>query len=91
MSKQDLSEKLARLNLGNHELDQNLSIGFKYPFRELFFWAVLNNMPKMALFLWQFEEEQMAKALIAAHCCKQLLIRRENQEELESSLLESSQ
>lgn len=79
---------MAILNLGNHDLDQNLSIRFKYPFRELFFWAVLNNMTEMALFLWQFEEEHMAKALIAAEICRELLNRRENQEELEKSLSE---
>ncbi|XP_057292178.1 transient receptor potential cation channel subfamily M member 3-like isoform X1 [Hydractinia symbiolongicarpus] len=38
---------------------------FEYPFRELFFWAVLNNMQDMAMYLWGFEEDGMAKALIA--------------------------
>ena len=36
------------------------------PFRELFFWAVLNGMHKMAMYLWEFEEEGLIKALIAA-------------------------
>ena len=38
---------------------------FEYPYRELFFWALLNNMHKMACFLWRMEEEGVAKAIIA--------------------------
>ena len=66
----------------------DLSKTFKYPFRELFFWAVLNNMKEMALFLWQFEEEHMAKALIATEVTNALYKRTQNVEELEKSLSE---
>ena len=38
---------------------------FRHPFNELFIWAVLNNMQKMALCFWKHGEEAMAKALIA--------------------------
>eukprot|EP00794_Sanderia_malayensis_P009473 gene9473-10461_t len=38
---------------------------FETPFNELFIWAVLNNMQKMALFLWKSGDEAMAKALVA--------------------------
>ena len=43
---------------------------FAYPFRELFVWAVTNNMIDMALYFWKFEEEGMTKAIIAAHMSK---------------------
>ena len=39
---------------------------FIYPFRELFLWAVCNNMQEMAVFLWSYEEEGMCKAIIGA-------------------------
>ena len=90
MEKQELAEQLSAYHFDKTGIEEQLSVGFKYPFRELFFWAVLNNMRDMALFLWQFEEEHMAKALIAAEICREMLDRRENQEELENSLLESS-
>jgi len=38
---------------------------FQYPFNELFVWAVLNNMQKMALCFWKRGGEAMAKALVA--------------------------
>ena len=45
---------------------------FRDPFWELFMWAVLCNMPKMAEFLWPFGENQMAKALIGSEILKVL-------------------
>ena len=39
---------------------------FDSPFRALFLWALLNNMHDMALYLWRFEDECMAKAIAAA-------------------------
>ena len=47
-------------------------------------------MREMARYLWQFEEEHMAKALIAAEICSEMRSRRENQEEFEKSLSETS-
>ncbi|XP_057301332.1 transient receptor potential cation channel subfamily M member 7-like [Hydractinia symbiolongicarpus] len=38
---------------------------FKHSFSELFLWAILCNMPEMALCLWAHGEEALAKALIA--------------------------
>ncbi|XP_065060312.1 transient receptor potential cation channel subfamily M member 6-like isoform X1 [Rhopilema esculentum] len=38
---------------------------FHHPFNQLFVWAVLNNMQKMALCFWKHGEEPMAKALVA--------------------------
>ena len=49
------------------------SAKFKYPFRELFFWAVINNMMEMAMYFWKFEEEGMKKAIIGAHISKVLM------------------
>ncbi len=37
----------------------------EYPFNELFVWAVLNNMQKMAICFWKQGEESMARALVA--------------------------
>ena len=42
---------------------------FDHPFNELFIWAVLNNMQKMAVCFWKHGEEAMAKSLFA---CKLL-------------------
>ena len=47
-------------------------VTFQYPFRELFFWAVLNNMKDMAIFFWKHGEEHMAKGLIGAHICEKI-------------------
>eukprot|EP00057_Strongylocentrotus_purpuratus_P026830 XP_011681304.1 PREDICTED: transient receptor potential cation channel subfamily M member 3 [Strongylocentrotus purpuratus] len=38
---------------------------FPFPFNELFIWAVLTKRQDMALFLWQQDEEALAKALVA--------------------------
>eukprot|EP00794_Sanderia_malayensis_P009474 gene9474-10463_t len=39
--------------------------GVQSPFNQLFIWAVLNNMQKMALLFWKTGEESLAKALVA--------------------------
>ena len=56
----------------NHTVGDMVPLGIrsKYrecqnPFKELFIWAVLNNMQKMALCFWKRGEEAMAKALVA--------------------------
>ena len=36
-----------------------------HPYLHLFMWAVLNGMHQMALYVWEFGEEGMAKALVA--------------------------
>ncbi|XP_033120583.1 transient receptor potential cation channel subfamily M member 1-like isoform X2 [Anneissia japonica] len=43
---------------------------FSYPFNELLAWAVLMKRHKMALFMWQQDEEAMAKALVASKLYK---------------------
>ena len=70
-----------------------LQCTFKYPFRELFFWALLNNMQDMALFMWEFEEEAMAKAIIGAEIYKSLYENGQNyniQEDLVKSLMDNA-
>ena len=61
---------------------------FKYPYSELFFWAVLNNMREMAFVLWQFEEQPIAKALVAAEIADVLYQGSKSIEELEKTLSE---
>lgn len=39
---------------------------YERPFRELFFWAIVSGMHEMAKYLWEFEDECMAKAIIGA-------------------------
>ena len=66
---------------------------FKYPFRELYFWAVLNNMVDMAQFLWAFEEEAMSKAIIATEMSNALLENAQSsglQEDVVSALARST-
>ena len=67
---------------------------FQYPYRELFFWALLNNMHKMAYFLWRMEEESLAKAIIATEV-NSVLAREADQrdlaEELKKTLRKNSQ
>ncbi|XP_071952061.1 transient receptor potential cation channel subfamily M member 3-like [Antedon mediterranea] len=43
---------------------------FNYPFNELLAWAVLMKRHKMAIFMWQQDEEGMAKALVASKLYK---------------------
>ena len=62
---------------------------FKTPFRQLFIWAVFNNMRDMALMLWEFEDDAICKALIAAEITSGLIrnIRYSDlQDEVEKSL-----
>ena len=46
--------------------------GFKLPYNELLLWAVLSNLHKMALFLWERGDENLAKALVAGKLFKAL-------------------
>lgn len=45
---------------------------FQYPFHELMVWAVLMKRQKMAVFLWQRGEENLAKALVACKLYKSM-------------------
>ncbi|KPP71649.1 hypothetical protein Z043_109419, partial [Scleropages formosus] len=47
---------------------------FRYPFSELLVWAVLMKRQKMSLFLWQYGEEAMAKALVACKLCRAMAV-----------------
>ena len=40
------------------------------PFNALLIWAVLTNMQKMALFMWERDDEKMASALVAGRLYK---------------------
>ena len=51
-----------------------LQCTFNYPFRELFLWAVLNNMEEMALLMWEHEEEGMVKAILGAELYRSIRI-----------------
>ena len=39
---------------------------YKYPYLQLLFWALLNNLHEMAMFLWGFGEAGLAKAILGA-------------------------
>ena len=45
---------------------------FPHPYNELFVWAVLSNMQKMALCFWKLGGEAMAKALVACKLYRQM-------------------
>lgn len=77
----------------NTDLSSDDNVYFAFPYRELFFWAVLNNMHKMAIYLWRFEEEAMNKALIAAEINNSLYEnakRLDLQEDIANSFLRNS-
>lgn len=52
--------------------DSYFGIGFKLPYNELLLWAVLSNLHKMALFMWERGDENLAKALVAGRLFKAL-------------------
>ena len=78
--------QVERKEKGKSAHDKHHSLHFKYPFRELFFWAVLNNMQDMALLFWRLGEEHIAKALIAKHVCKRLQARLMSQQDIGKAL-----
>ena len=41
------------------------TVRYRFPFKELMVWAVLCNCQKMAFFMWERGEENLAKALVA--------------------------
>ena len=53
------------LAVNAHGSCSNKHLECQNPFKELFIWAVLNNMQKMALCFWKRGEEAMATALVA--------------------------
>ena len=52
--------------------DSGYGVGFKLPFNELLLWAVFSNLHKMALFMCERGEENLAKALVAGKLFKAL-------------------
>ena len=52
--------------------DSYFGIGFKLPYNELLLWSVLSNLHKMALFVWERGDENLAKALVAGKLFKGL-------------------
>jgi len=81
-------------DLSVYKYDDDTECTFEYPYRELFFWAVLNNMHEMALFLWELGEESIAKAIIASEINNALgkqADTRDLPEELRKSFVNNSQ
>ncbi|VDK52174.1 unnamed protein product [Anisakis simplex] len=62
----DIDDDSPDLTFEEHDDD------FRYPFSELFLWAVLTKRQEMALCMWQHGEEAMAKALVACRLYKSL-------------------
>ncbi|ELK16863.1 Transient receptor potential cation channel subfamily M member 1 [Pteropus alecto] len=54
------------------DVDDPAASRFQHPFHELMVWAVLMKRQRMALFLWQRGEENMAKALVACKLYKSM-------------------
>ena len=52
--------------------DSYFGVGFKLPYNELLIWAVLSNLHKMALYVWERGDENLAKALVAGKLFKAL-------------------
>ncbi|XP_073244598.1 transient receptor potential cation channel subfamily M member-like 2 isoform X3 [Porites lutea] len=52
--------------------DSYFGIGFRLPYNELLLWAVLCNFHKMALFMWERGDENLAKALVAGKLFRSL-------------------
>lgn len=52
--------------------DSYFGVGFKFPYNELLIWAVLSNLHKMALYVWEHGDENLAKALVAGKLFKAL-------------------
>ncbi len=52
--------------------DSYFGVGFKLPYNELLIWAVLCNLHKMALYVWERGDENLAKALVAGKLFKAL-------------------
>ena len=52
--------------------DSYCGIGFRLPYNELLLWAVLCNFHKMALFMWERGDENLAKALVAGKLFRSL-------------------
>ena len=85
---QDLAVEIEMVQKEGGDCATCVTTTFKYPYSELFFWAVLNNMKDMALFLWKFEEQPIAKALVAAEISGELYEGSKSIEELEKTLSE---
>lgn len=52
--------------------DSYFGSGFRLPYNELLLWAVLCNFHKMALFMWERGDENLAKALVAGKLFRSL-------------------
>ena len=49
------------------------------PFKELFYWAILNSMMDMACYLWQYERDGLIKAVVASSILTELSKRAKRQ------------
>ncbi|XP_047126597.1 transient receptor potential cation channel subfamily M member 3 isoform X2 [Hydra vulgaris] len=79
----------------NHEIDlfikeKDYTAGhFSYPFKELFFFALVNNMHKMATYFWSFEEQSLAKAFFGREICK-YFVRKAKEYDLPDNVVQRS-
>ena len=51
--------------VGGHQNHMAKAVHVTNPYNELLLWAVLCNMQKMALFMWERGDENLARALVA--------------------------
>lgn len=70
--------------------DSYFGAGFKLPYNELLIWAVLSNLHKMALFMWERGDENLAKALVAGKLFK-VLAEETAKDELKADVTEELQ
>lgn len=52
-----------------------------YPFNDLFIWAVVSNLNDLALFLWEHDDEAIAKALVARKITMELALCYQNEQD----------
>ncbi|XP_038077470.1 transient receptor potential cation channel subfamily M member 1-like [Patiria miniata] len=70
--KRGLSFNFISENIQNNENINKFTDTLNFPFNELFVWAVLMGRQRMALFMWEQDEEAMAKGLVASKLYKEL-------------------
>lgn len=58
------------------------------PYEELFLWAVLCNLPEMAVYFWVHGKEALAKALIGMKLFEEMAKVGENEQMLDESIEE---
>lgn len=64
-----------------HYNEYKLNEKFMYPFNDLFIWAVVSNLNDLALFLWEHDDEAIAKALVARKITMELALCYQNEQD----------